>query len=531
MKFDHHRRSKPRFAALTSGTAILIVAQVFLLTEVKAQTSPTKTTVSKPTQAKPSAPLPAKATPSNGGSDGESKISITSFLDQVAKGNDGYRAAEMNRRAAKSYAAESEITLAPTLFANAVLASDAKPSPFSTFGLGYNRIETNTYSAGISKLFSTGIKTSFSYLAVDTAYVGIQPQYFEARPQIEATLPLWRNFWGRETMGNFEASRLAAEARSEAQNALAKSTLVEAEAAYWRLALARETLKVAKESVDRARAMFDWTGRRVRLALSDKSEHLQSTAQLKARELDYKVAEDDERSARLSFNSARGINSDKVSESLDVLNATLIAKWQMPSRTQTRPDIEASRLQAEAAEAGARAAVERAKPTFELFGLYAFNSPQRSTQTEAFSDSWKSDKPASQVGVRLNMPLDFGALNRVREGYSAEANAQRTLVSRKVFEQERDWSDVVARFQLAKEKIRLYEELEQSQKAKLDHERSRQKSGRSTVAQVILFEADYDQTQLARIRALAEILNLNAQMKLYGVAYDSKVEGVSNESL
>jgi outer membrane protein TolC len=72
---------------------------------------------------------------------------------------------------------------------------------------------------------------------------------------------------------------------------------------------------------------------------------------------------------------------------------------------------------------------------------------------------------------------------------------------------------------LAREKIRLYEELESSQREKLDFERSRQKSGRSTIAQVILFETDYEQTQFARIRSLAEVLSLNANMKLYGVAY------------
>lgn len=522
MKFPPRHRSNSSLTALVSSLAVLLVAQVLLISDLEAQTPIPKPTPIPRTPVKPRPKTAAQA---------EATISIATFLEQVAQGNDGYKAAEMNRRAAKLYAAESALSMAPIFFANATIASDAKPSPFSTFGLGYDRIETNTYSAGLSKLFSNGLRTSVSYLAIDTAYIGIQPQYFEARPQIEAALPLWRNFWGRETLGIFDAGRLAAEAKSEAQNALAKSTLVEAEAAYWRLALARETLIVARDSVERARAMFDWTGRRVRLALSDKSEHLQSTAQLKARELDLKMAEDDERSARLAFNSARGLNSDKVSELLEVLNAALISKWQTPSRTQTRPDIEASRLQAEAAEAGARAAVERAKPTFELFGLYALNSPQRSTQGDAFADSWKRDKPASQVGLRLNVPLDLSSLDRVKEGYSAEAKAQRALVSRKLFEQERDWNDVVARFQLAKEKIRLYEELEQSQKAKLDHERSRQKSGRSTVAQVILFESDYDQTQLARIRSLAEVLNLNAQMKLYGVAYESKNEGLNNESL
>ena len=119
------------------------------------------------------------------------------------------------------------------------------------------------------------------------------------------------------------------------------------------------------------------------------------------------------------------------------------------------------------------------------------------------------------------MPLDLSSSKRAQEGWAAEANASRTLIARKVFEQERDWQDVVARFQLAREKIRLYEDLETAQRENLDHERSRQKSGRSTVAQVILFEADYEQTQFARIGALAEVLGLNAQMKLYGVAYEA----------
>ena len=119
------------------------------------------------------------------------------------------------------------------------------------------------------------------------------------------------------------------------------------------------------------------------------------------------------------------------------------------------------------------------------------------------------------------MPLDFSAMRKAQEGWSAEANASRTIVSRRLFEQERDWNDLVARFQLAREKIRLYEELETSQREKLEFERSRQKSGRSTIAQVILFETDYEQTQFARIRSLAEVLSLNANMKLYGVAYDT----------
>lgn len=466
---------------------------------------------------------------------GVSALPLTGFLEQVKSGNDGYKAADMNRRAAEGYSGESSLVLAPTFFANAKIDSEGKPSAFPIPGFNYSSIDTNTYQAGVSKQFGMGLKTTFTYTASSTEYVGLgAAKWYEGRPQIEASMPLWRNFWGRETTGAVDAGRLNALAKAEGQDAQAKQVLIDAEAAYWKLALAREALKVSEDSVARAKSMFEWTSRRERLALADRSEHLQSTAQLKARELDLKVAQDDERAARLSFNSARGVSSDKVAESLEVMNASLIAKWETPNRTRTRPDIEAARLQAEAAEANAKAASERAKPTFELYGLYALNSPHDSTQGDAVADSWKRERPSTQYGVRLNMPLDFGTLKRTQEGYSAEATAQRTVIARKLFDQERDWNDLVARFELAKEKIRLYEELEASQREKLEYERSRQKSGRSTVAQVILFETDFEQTQFSRIRSLAEVLGLNATMKLYGVAYNpaktASADGVVEES-
>ena len=413
------------------------------------------------------------------------------------------------------------------MFASATVGSDGKPSPFASFGFRYTSVDTDVYQAGISKLFSNGIRTSFSYVAQDTYYVGLPntSKYYEARPLIEATIPLWRNFWGKETMGNVDAARLSALAKSAVANRDAKAALVDAESAYWRLALAREALKVSQGAVERASATSKWSGRREKLALSDRSENLQSTAQLKTRELDLLTAQDDERAARLTFNSSRGVNSDKVEEQLDVLNADLIARWQLPNRTQSRPDIEMMRLQAETAEAAARAAKEKSRPTLEVFGSYAFNTPQRGSQGDAFADSWKRDLPTSQYGVRLNMPLDFNEMKRAQEGWAAEARASRTIVGRRLFEQERDWNDVIARFQLAKERVRLYEDLENSQKDKLEYERTRQKSGRSTLKQVIDFETDFQNTQFARIRSLADILNLNTQMKLYGVAYAPSTSG------
>lgn len=489
MTSDSVRQRKLDFQLLI---AILLLAVGFAYTSLsEAETKPSKS------------PPPPTA------------LSIGDFLKQVKQGNGAYKAADLSRGAAELYSDEASLAVKPTFFAGASYTSDAKPSPF----FNYERLEISAYNVGIAQQFRMGLQTKFTYQFDDASYVGIRPKYYEARPQIEASLPLWRNLFGRETSSSVDAAELGAKAKAEGQDAAAKGALLEAESSYWRLALAREALKVSRDAFERAQAIFDWTQRRVRLSLADRAEILQATAQLKTRKLDLKQAEDDERSARLSFNAARGVGSDKVDEALTQINSDLVAKWETPKRTQSRPDIESAKLQIAAAEANAVAAKERSKPNLELFGLYALNSPLRNNQGDAFTDSMKTDRPTSTIGVRLNMPLDFSATDRAQQGWHAEAQANRMLLDRKLFEEEKDWSDLVARFTLAKEKVRLFEDLEKAQQEKLEHERMRQRSGRTTLAQVIQFETEFEQTQFGRIRSLTELLSLNAQMKLYGVDY------------
>lgn len=439
------------------------------------------------------------------------EFSLQEFLVQVQNGNEAFIAADKLKMAALDAASESSLAFKPQFFANASFTSDAKPSPF----FPYDRVETTNVGVGVQNQFEFGLQTKFTYGFSDFNYVGIAPKYFEGRPQLEASLPLLKNAFGREARLNVLAGEKGGLAKSAGQDAARRQVLLEAEAAYWRLTLAREAEKISKASLDRAQAMYDWTSRRVKLSLSDKAEGLQATAQLKARQLDFRLAQDETRAAALAFNSARGRAGDVVTEALPKLTSKLVSGWKTPERQTNRPDVEVALLQAEALKAGALASAERTRSQLELFGLYAFNSPQRGSESEAFADSWNGNRPTSTIGVRLNIPLDRSTTDRVQAAWAAEATAQQSLASRKIFEQERDWNDAISRFVLAKEKVKLYEELELAQKEKLDYEKSRQQRGRSTVAQVILFEGEYDQTAFARVRALAELLNLNAQLKLY----------------
>lgn len=444
-------------------------------------------------------------------------LELEAYLREVQSQSPAYKAAEIGAQAARATADEAELSVKPHFFASAALNSESKPSPF----FNYERIDTTALGAGVSQQFRFGLQTKLSYQYTESNYVGIRPKFFEARPSVEATLPLLRNWGGRETANQIDAAVTAGNAKAKGQEAQREGALLEAEILYWRLALAREAKKVAQDALARAQAMHEWTTRRVRLNLSDRTEQLQSDAQLKARQLEMLQADDDERSARLNFNLARGRNDDLVKEVLSEINAARIQKWKNLTRTHSRSEVEALSLQAQAAELQAQAARERTRPQLELFGQYAWNSPLRATSSDALADSWRTDKPTQTVGLRLQFPLDVSQSVRTQKGWALEAQAAREQLRRRTQEEERDWSELSSRYQTAKQRALLFEELERAQKAKLDHERGRHRVGRAVLAQVIQFETEYQQTQLGRLRSLAEALSLYAQMKLYGPKAES----------
>ena len=445
-------------------------------------------------------------------------LDLEGYLKEVRSQSSAFRAADLGAQAARATADEATFAFQTHFFANAAVNSEAKPSPFFNF----ERIDTTSFGAGLSQQFRFGLQAKFGYQYTESNYVGIRPKFYEARPSVEASFPLWRNWGGRETTTQIDAAVLAGQAKSKAHEAQSEGALLDAEVTYWRLALAREAKKVANDALVRAQSMYDWTSRRVRLNLSDRTEQLQSDAQLKARRLEKLQADDDERSSRLNFNLARGRGDDVVREELVEINATRIQKWKNLTRSQARSDLEALRLQAQAAERQAQASAERSRPQLELFGQYAWNSPLRATSSDALADSWRADKPTQTVGIRLQLPLDFTQNSTTQRGWALEAQASREQLIRRGQEEERDWADLTSRFQTSKERALLFEELERAQKAKLEHERARHRVGRAILAQVIQFETEYQQTQLGRLRSLAETLSLYAQMKLYGQNADAR---------
>lgn len=465
------------------------------------------------------APVVSMAAPKRSNkSSAPKRFTLADYMAQVSEKNDSFRAAEQNAKAARLTVGEGTLLYKPFLVGDASATGYATNNPFDS---ATDFTKTQSYSIGISEQTPFGLsgKLSFNQLNMETPSFG---GFMSTYPKYELSLSLFRNFLGAEVRSQAKAATSAAQAKAHAQSFQSKTVLMEAESHYWRLVMAREMVELQKEAVERAQKLHDWSSRRVKLGLTDPAETYSTSSNLQAKKLDLRTAMDEEREAAQAFNASRGILSDQVPEKLVELNADLVAQLSPPTRGSKREDVKAAEFQALATAAHARANREKYKPTLEIFASGPMSDPGTPRNMSLMTMLPMSMQPTTVVGVRLSAPLDVFTTTQVLEGYQAEAKAADLTYQRKALEEERDWHNLTAKFRETRERLRLYMDLEQTQRNKLDHERERHQRGRTTLQQVLIFENDYALAQMGRLRAFAELLTLNAQIKLYGEKYESR---------
>ena len=455
-----------------------------------------------------------------GASENHDKIlSLEEYLQQVASGHKGVRAAKEASQGAWLRASEGSLSLYPALFASGYFRDDKRPTTSTT--IQGNETISKNYSFGVSQLTPFGLQAKLVYTLMQTDLFGINQtlvptsNFFDASPQLELTQSLWRNGFGRETRSQQEFSDAQASATSFAERFKTKLLLADAESAYWRLTVARDIVNIQRQSLERAQKIYDWTVKREHLQLGDKADRLQAEAALKGRELELKVALNEERAAIRTFNSLRGLESEELNEVLPFPHVDMILTLAPVSKAQLRDDVQAAQEAKRATQANADMALERNSPTLELFSTLSLNGRDQQL-SEAASQSFMTGHPLYLVGVRFSTPLGLGALSDTREGYRKDRFAAELNFERKLFEQEREWEDLSRQFLDAKESLKLTQQIEAAQKEKLGYERDRLSRGRTTTYQLLLFEQDYANAQVSRIRSQAAVLRILAQMKIFG---------------
>ncbi len=459
------------------------------------------------------------------------KLSLEAFLYEVKDKNTAVKGAIIQTQSSQLRSQEGQLLLAPTAFINTQVTVDAKIPQTSL--ISFDNQVTKTVSFGLKQLTSFGLLGSLHYDLFSQYYNNpisfvnipgvpslVPDSYVNAFPVLELTQSLWSNGMGRSTKATQEQIEAQALSSSYSASFQAKLDLTQAETHYWRLAVARQTITVQSQALNRAKKIYDWNVHQARLHLRDESDVVQAEALLQSRELDLLSSKNEEKSAARAFNSSRNINSDQVNDQLVEIDPKFIDQIQVPEKAPFRDDVKAAQQTARASIANSKIALERDLPTFEVFASVALNGQQGYTTFTQLSDaigpSFSLNRPTETIGIRFTAPLDFSTTRNSRAGWEQESIAAELNYDRKVFEQEQSWKDLNQTLQESKQQLKLSQKLESIQEKKLNIERDRLTRGRTTTYQVLLFEQDYLLAQLVRIRNQATILNIIPQMKLFG---------------
>lgn len=464
---------------------------------------------------------------------GADHLDLDSYLSQVKQKNPGIRGALVSSDAGMDRSGEGGMLLAYTAFANASYTRDAKlVAPLFLF---YDAQEFQSYSFGVNKLYSFGLQAQLRYdiLLFNYANPIASPvaagfvssgalllNTANTATVLELTQSLWGNGFGKSTRANQELLEAQALSSSYGSRFQAKAGLTDAEGQYWKLATARELVRVQQEALDRANRIYDWNLRRSKLHLNEQSDLLQSEALLQSRKLELASAKNEERASSRTFNISRNVDSEEVTEVLSPLDPEMIRSIEPPKRVELRDDVKAAREGARASTASAEIALQKELPTLDAFVKVALNGQQGNTIFTSFADSAPSsfsfNRPTTIVGIKFSAPIDLPLMNSAREGWRKEKIAAELKYDQKVLEQEQGWKNLNETLGEAKQHLELALKLEKIQLAKLNNERDRLHHGRTTTYQVLLFEQDYLVAELNRIRSQAQVLSTVAQLKLFG---------------
>lgn len=444
-------------------------------------------------------------------------LGLDDYLEQVKRQSPGYSASQAAQEGADSTALEADLVTMPRLTLQASHLNDRRE--VAGFLAGSKTIADN-FSLGLEKLWDFGLKSKLTYtlLSNNTFSLppGFNPDFFrfvQGSTMIELEQSLWKNAFGKETRAQAEQAEAASLQVKFLERLNSKRVLAQAESTYYRLAIARESVRLQQEVIDRAKKILDWTTKRVRDHLADKSDMLQARAAYQLRMMELENAKNEERSASLSFNALRNSTSGEVAEPLSKVSVPALLKLKAPARAE-KPDEVAAAEQAErVARATQESYLQRVQPDLTVFGNLGFNGVDRYL-SPALNQSFTLDNPMHTWGVRFSLPLYFWETSEIRSGRIKQQLAAEANTRQKQLEADSNWIDLNRKLQESALRLSMAEELVQAQKEKLDHEKSRFNLGRTTTYQVLIFEQDYQLALLTRNRIEQDFVNTYAQLKI-----------------
>lgn len=443
------------------------------------------------------------------------QLTIGEYLDQVNGKSPNVKAMQMNAEGGFRRAESASVLTFPYLFGSANRYVDEAETAFPT----QQGVETRgtIFSAGLGVNTAFGLNGKYTWNNTDTLTLGssfASPGRYTSYNRLDFTLNLVRNGFGSEIRAKKELIRAGNTAQALGSQFAYTAKMAEAEAIYWRLALARQAVAVQKDVLARAERLLDWAKRRVSMQLGERSDLLQAQASHDLYTIGLATAVEEERNSARAFNLLRNQEGESVPEAVGFPSVDETLKMKAPQRGGERLDIQAAAERTKANQAQIQIDRESLKPNVDVTAAYAWNGRDPSRPT-AVSEALTSRHPTRAIGVTFSVPLNVPSWVHSMQGAGMQIEAAELELEQSRLNEAKDWRELEAKLRDARARLALVKTLEGVQREKFENERGRLQRGRSTTFQALTFEQDYAQSQLTRLRTQAEVLQILAQMRTY----------------
>jgi outer membrane protein TolC len=452
----------------------------------------------------------------------QTKLSLSNYLDQVKTQGPDYQSAKTSEEGFEKQSHQQDLTYSPQLIASYNHLDDQ--SQQSNFLSTTHTLED---SAGVSltdKLpFGPSVAIGYVFNDINLTY---SPQllslagsntsaflssYYQISPVVSLSVPLFKDFGGSQTAAGVKMVQYQLEAASQNSAFQSGQALYNAKVAYWNLTLARESVTIRQDTLDRSQKIWEWTKRRVARNLADPPDALQAEASVRVAQLDLQTALENEKSARLSFNRFRNRPDEQVSENLETLEDSLVSlKVDFPESLPERLDLKAAEFTTQQQKATYDEAYQNIYPDITALASWRGNglNPDFSYANEV---AFGPDHPTWTLGAQFTLSLDVFTAQRTADGYLKNYESALLALKDKQVDVEQQWKDLRNHLVDVDKRLDMAAQIEQIQKNKADQEKTRLELGRTTQFQLLSFENDYSLARLNRLSLVLEKLSYLAQ--------------------
>ena len=460
-------------------------------------------------------------------------LKLEDYLGQVKSQGPDYQAAQAAVEGYSKQSHQQDLTYSPQLLASYTHLDDQ--SQQSNF---LSTTHTLADSAGVSlsdKLpFGPSVSVGYAFSNINLtyspqllAYFGGNPgallsSYYQISPVASISVPLFKDFGGAQTNAGVKMVQYQLEAASKNSAFQREQVLYSAKVAYWNLALARESVVIRQDSLDRSQKIWEWTKRRVARNLADPPDALQAEASVRLAELELQTAQENEKSARLSFNRFRNEADETVPEQLETLEDSLAAaKVDLSGKLPDRLDLKAVEDTAQQQKATFDQAYQNIYPDITATASWRGNGldPNYSYANEV---AFGTDHPTWTLGAQFNLSLDVFTAQRTADGYQKNYESAQKALSDKRLAVGQEWKDLQNHLIDVQKRLDMATQIEAIQKNKADEERRRLEYGRTTEFQLLSFENDYSLARLNRLSIVLEKLSYLAQAQWWLTTEEEK---------